>query len=79
MMRGYCISVSFSCPGEMYSQICTYRKEKRFNMSQAIARLVRLGFTYSLMLEEQVEQKRLESVKSAKKKKAKPKTRSKTK
>lgn len=77
MLRGYRISVSFSCPGEMYSEIQTYRIGNRWNMSQAITRLIRLGMTYTKLLQQQEAMKQSKLVESAKKKKRKRKTPSK--
>lgn len=78
MMRGYRISVSFSCPGEMYSEIAAFRLEERMNMSQAVTRLIRLGMTYRSLLQTQEAIQKAEKAKPPKKKKRKPKTPSKT-
>lgn len=76
-MRGYRISISVSMPSEMHTKVSEFRQENRMNQSEAICRLIRLGLTYTLLLEEQ---KTLDEVKpkvKPKKKKTKPKTPSK--
>lgn len=85
MMRGYKISVSFSCPSELLDGIREYQGITRYNLSQAVCKLVRLGYTYSKLLAQQKlerEQAALEQPQptvSADSIAAKPKTRSKTK
>lgn len=75
--RGIRLSVSFSCPEEMFGAITDVRQEERCNMSQAIQHLIRMGLVYKKMLQEQREFKAKESAKRPTKKKPKPKTPSK--
>lgn len=79
LMRGMKITVSFSCPSAMLQAIEEYRMLNYFNTSKAITKLVRLGITYTQLLQEQKRLNEEEKVASAKKKKAKRKTPSKKK
>jgi hypothetical protein len=53
LMRGYKLSVSISMPSALLQAMTEYQQEHRFNVSAAACRLIRLGLTYSEMLEEQ--------------------------
>lgn len=73
LMRGYKISVSFSCPGNLLAAISDYAAEERMNLSQAMVRLTRLGITYLLVLQEQRATEEAKLIASAKKKRTKTK------
>lgn len=73
LMRGYKISVSFSCPANLWGAISDFSAEERMNQSQACVRLIRLGITYLKVLEQEPPTEPTKTKKSAKRKRVKTK------